>query len=65
MKIVVLAGGTSTEREVSLNSGKMVCNALRSKGNEAVLLDVFMGSNCNSFSDILSEQSDVLKPLLL
>lgn len=61
MKIVVLAGGTSTEREVSLNSGKMVCNALRSKGNEAVLLDVFMGSNCDNFSDILSEQSDVFQ----
>ena len=31
MKIIVLAGGTSTEREVSLNSGKMVCKALRTK----------------------------------
>ena len=43
MKIVVLAGGTSTEREVSLNSGKMVCKALREKELQAVLVDVFLG----------------------
>ena len=29
MKIVVLAGGTSTERSVSITSGTMVCKALR------------------------------------
>ena len=29
MKIVVLAGGLSPEREVSLSTGTMVCNALR------------------------------------
>ena len=44
MNIVVLCGGTSTEREVSLNSGSMVCDALRSIGHNAVLLDVFFGN---------------------
>ena len=29
MKIVVLAGGTSTEREVSISSGTKVCQALQ------------------------------------
>lgn len=43
MKIVVLAGGTSTEREVSIVSGTMVCRALREKGHRAVLTDVFFG----------------------
>lgn len=43
MNIVVLAGGLSTERDVSLSSGCMVCNALRKKGHHAVLLDVFLG----------------------
>lgn len=43
MKIVVLAGGTSTERDVSIVSGAKVCEALRSKGHRAVLLDVFCG----------------------
>lgn len=43
MKIVVLAGGTSTEREVSISSGTMVCKALREKGHQAILVDVFFG----------------------
>lgn len=31
MNIVVLCAGTSTEREVSIVTGKMVCDALREK----------------------------------
>ena len=42
MRIVVLAGGLSTEREVSISSGTLVAEALRSKGHEVVLLDVFL-----------------------
>lgn len=43
MKIVVLAGGTSTERDVSLVSGKNVYEALCKKGHQVVLLDVYLG----------------------
>lgn len=43
MKIVVLCGGTSTERDVSLVSGSNVCRALQSKKHKAVLIDVFVG----------------------
>lgn len=43
MNIVVLAGGSSTEREVSLSSGTMVTNALRRAGHRAVLVDSFLG----------------------
>ncbi|MBQ7134011.1 MAG: D-alanine--D-alanine ligase [Ruminococcus sp.] len=43
MKIVVLAGGLSTERDVSITSGKQVYKALKEKGHKAILLDVFMG----------------------
>lgn len=43
MKIVVLAGGISTERDVSLVSGTGVYKALKKKGHQAVLLDVFLG----------------------
>ena len=39
MRIVVLAGGLSTERDVSISSGIKVASALREKGNEVVLLD--------------------------
>ena len=42
MKIVVLAGGTSSEREISIVSGSGVCRALREKRpSRPVLLDVF------------------------
>ncbi|MDR0221239.1 MAG: D-alanine--D-alanine ligase [Lachnospiraceae bacterium] len=43
MNIVVLAGGISTERDVSLVSGKMVYQALRAGGHRVVLLDVYLG----------------------
>ena len=43
MKIVVLAGGLSTERQVSLTSGTGVCGALRQRGHQAILLDMFLG----------------------
>ena len=43
MKIVVLAGGNSTEREISIVSGTGVCKALRQKGHDAVMIDVFTG----------------------
>lgn len=43
MKIVILAGGISTERDVSLVTGSMIYHALRDKGHEAVLLDVYLG----------------------
>lgn len=43
MKIVVLAGGLSTERDVSFQTGEMVANALRENGHQVILLDVFMG----------------------
>ena len=43
MKIVVLAGGLSTERQVALTSGTGVCRALREKGHQAILVDMFLG----------------------
>ena len=43
MKIVVLAGGLSTERDVSLASGAGICRTLRERGHQAFLLDVFLG----------------------
>ena len=60
MKIVVLAGGISTEREVSLVSGTQVCLALRKKGHRAILLDVFCGDDRieNAGPDSFPEEYD-------
>jgi D-alanine-D-alanine ligase len=47
MKIVVLAGGLSPERDVSLSSGSQIANALRETGHRVVLLDVYEGLQAN------------------
>lgn len=43
MKIVVLGGGISTEREVSLVTSTSVCKALRSLGHKAIFVDMYLG----------------------
>lgn len=43
MNIAVLAGGTSTERDVSLTTGKLVSCSLRSLGHKVCLVDVYLG----------------------
>lgn len=43
MNIVVLAGGLSPERDVSLSSGCLIANALMDNGHKVLLLDLFMG----------------------
>jgi D-alanine-D-alanine ligase len=39
MKVLVLQGGDSPEREVSLNTGRAIADALASRGHRAVTLD--------------------------
>ncbi|MCH5343503.1 MAG: D-alanine--D-alanine ligase [Acetatifactor sp.] len=57
MKVVVLAGGISTERDVSLNSGSMIYRALQKKGHQAILLDVYLGYEGN-VNDIFELEED-------
>ena len=58
MKIVVLAGGTSTERSVSITSGTMVCKALRAKNHQAILVDIFCGIEVNgNLEDAFAEEN--------
>ena len=57
MKIIVLAGGLSPERDVSLTSGAGICKTLREKGHQAFLLDVFLGLPYDS--DRLEEVFDL------
>ena len=48
MKIVVLAGGLSTERDVSFSSGSMVYKALKENGHKVIMLDVYLGYEGNT-----------------
>lgn len=59
MKIVVLAGGTSTERDVSIVSGTGICNGLRTKGHQAILVDVFCGAETVDWADPFPREYDV------
>ena len=43
MRITVLAGGLSHEREVSLSSGSLIAAALIRKGHEVCLVDLYTG----------------------
>ena len=45
MKIVVLAGGLSPERNVSLSSGTKICQTLRELGHRAALVDMYLGAD--------------------
>ena len=43
MNIIVLAGGLSPERNVSLSSGSLISSALRRKGHKTLMLDIYEG----------------------
>ncbi len=56
MKVAVLMGGKSFEREVSLSSGKQVCAALEEAGHKVVPLD----TNADLVPTLRSERPDVV-----
>ena len=57
MRIVVLAGGISTERDVSLCSGKMIYNAIKGR-HDAILLDVYLGYEGEVDESLFTEDRD-------
>ncbi|MGE4483737.1 MAG: D-alanine--D-alanine ligase [Oscillospiraceae bacterium] len=60
MNIIVLCGGLSAERDVSLTSGTMAAKALRKLGHRAVLVDAFFGytGTYNNPAEIFSAPYD-------
>ena len=54
MNIVVLCGGTSSERDVSISSGSLVCKALEEKGHNTVLLDVYLGIDAYELDSVFN-----------
>ncbi len=63
MKIVVLAGGISTERDVSLSTGSMIYRALKKNGHKAVLLDVYLGYEGKDVDTIFEKDEDWAKEM--
>ncbi|KGA99175.1 D-alanine--D-alanine ligase [Alkalihalobacillus alcalophilus ATCC 27647 = CGMCC 1.3604] len=56
MKIAVLYGGVSAEREVSLSSGKGIMTALKNKGHEVIGIDF----NPNELEEIIQLDVDIV-----
>ncbi len=64
MNILVLAGGYSPERDVSLTSGSLIANALKKRGEKVCLADVYLGideDELNSPHLFNSVEGDVYK----
>jgi len=58
MNIVVLAGGYSPERDVSLSSGSLIANALIENGHRVLLLDLYKGlEDFTSFDSLFIDAS--------
>ncbi len=57
MKIVVLAGGISTERDVSLISGSQIYKALKER-HEVILLDSYLGYEGDDYEQVFSMDKD-------
>ena len=60
MRIAVLCGGLSNERDVSLSSGIGIAGALRSLGHRVALVDLFLGwtGEYASVEDVFTAQDD-------
>lgn len=63
MKTVVLAGGISPERDVSLSSGRMIYQALKKNGHQAILLDVYLGYEKEDTDRIFEKEEDWAKEI--
>ena len=61
MDVVVLCGGLSSERDVSLASGSVVADALRKRGHRVVLMDLFFGYTgaYDDPADVFGKQCDI------
>ena len=58
MKIAVLCGGLSNERDVSISSGTGIARALRSLGHRVALVDLFLGCENTDDAVFTSEEKD-------
>lgn len=57
MKIVVLAGGLSPERDVSFSSGSLIANALIENGHDVALVDSYLGVETEDFATLFVNKS--------
>lgn len=63
MNIVALAGGLSSERDVSIITGQKVAQALRANGHKVCLLDVYMGYDDDNIDNIFDIDYDFTRDI--
>ncbi len=56
MKILVLAGGLSPERDVSLTSGSLIAGALARKGHTVCIADLYTGRSVHGDAPVFSDK---------
>lgn len=60
MKITVLCGGLSPERDVSLSSGSLIAGALLRRGHDVCLVDLYTGLSLNGEAPVFTH--DPIEP---
>lgn len=63
MKITVLCGGITPERDVSLRSGAMIANALISRGHNVALVDSFAGVSEDAAESLFASSGYPVPPI--
>lgn len=63
MKVVVLCGGLSDERYVSLKTGEMVSRSLIRLGHQVLFLDLYLGvSDISNIDELFVDNEEDIKP---
>ena len=57
MKVLVVAGGMSNERDVSLTSGSLIANALIENGHLVYLVDLYKGIESNDLNNLFQNNN--------
>ena len=65
MKVIVLAAGTSSERDISIVSGTGVAKALKKRGHNVYMLDVFFGCSDDEAENAFANEQDFDKAAAL
>lgn len=60
-RVGVLMGGPSSEREISIKSGKAVCKALEAKRIDCVPVELMPGPNTNGYKESVAKKLALLK----
>ncbi len=60
MRVGVLMGGPSSERDISIKSGKAVCKALEAREIDCVPVELVSGSNTNGYRKLVAAELALL-----